>query len=603
MNCRSSPVPLRPPCRQNRKNSAVRQREENTGALCQACHSTGLLLRKAATPTLLTQYHGLLPTSAMGTTHLAIHNNCSLSLPAPLADLPATLAALTHNICTTILRTRQSIRGSPPPGNKNVPEHQAVRLRFCPDETLETSSPLPPPLVHPALRKYVPPTAMEPPQRTRPARLTRQAALPLTRSPLNHEVDIEAELYTLTSYGDKPDLILMGAATHPGSYYGAYARHRITANHQGNYPILGEYTDQRRGKQPPITHPTDLSISDLSYAMECPSPRGPVYRDPFQMDTCTARAIDEGETEEAENCAFELRNRKIWVVATQDIEPGEQLFTRYGYKYWMKSKWPHSLLCTMFNKYSPTISAANRQHWQALITAKEDDTRTRRLWTPRSILRTPTLSLPALSLQLRPTRVTPQGSKPTSKRQRLTQGLLSPLPSLPKHVYSSMHVTKRRQAKRQHKRDVQAGLKPALRPTPGPNTNEPYIPDFKQEQWTVPMDTSNSTAAQLCIMAWACRGELFPDSNKSSTTIPRFLRHAVELMKTQAVDILWLNDARFTKGSIDRYISLIHKLLPDCRVIQFPTTNVKTGSRCEEFNQMGGAIAIVNYTRILWEWE
>ena len=532
----------------------------------------------------------------METTHVAFHNNCTLSLPAPLIDFPVTLAALIHNTCTTILRTRQHTRVSPPPGNKNVPDHRPMRLRFCPDATLVRYSPLPPPLVHPALKRYVPPPLMELPQRTRPARLTRKAALPVTSSPLNHEIATDAELYTLTSYGDKPDSILMGAATHPGSYYGAYARHRITANHQGNYPILGEYTDQRRGKQPRITHPTDLNVSDLSYAMECPSSSGPVYRDPFYMDTCTARAIDEAEVEEDENCAFELRNRKIWVVATQDIEPGEQLFTRYGYKYWMRSKWPHSLLCTMLQKYSPTISEEDRQHWRALITAKEDDARTRRLWIPRSILRTPTPSSPELPLQTRPTRATSQDSTPTGKRQRLTQRLLSPLPALPKHVYSSMHLTKRRQAKRQHKRDVQAGLKKALRPTPGPNTHAPYIPDFKQEQWTVTMDTSNTTAAQLCIMAWACQGELFPDSNKSSTAIPRFLRHAVELMKAQAVDILWLNDARFTKGSIDRYISLIHTLLPDCRVIQFPTTNVKTGSRCEEFNQMGGAVAIVNYT-------
>jgi hypothetical protein len=38
-----------------------------------------------------------------------------------------------------------------------------------------------------------------------------------------------------------------------------------------------------------------------------------------------------------------------------------------------------------------------------------------------------------------------------------------------------------------------------------------------------------------------------------------------------------------------------YKLLPDCRVIQFPTTAVKTGSCCQQNNQMGGAIAIITY--------
>ena len=291
----------------------------------------------------------------MGAAHTAFHNHSASSIPAPLVDLLATLAALVHNICTTILRTRQHMRGPPPMGNPGAGDHQATRLRFCPDDTLTTSSPPPLPFVHPALKRYVPPSPVVLPVRTRHARPVRQAASSSRNSPITHDVSAEDELYTLISYGDKPDSILMGAATHPGSYYGAFARHRITANHQGTYPVLGEYTDRRRGHQPPITHPTDLCVSDLSYAMQHSSPDGLVFKDPYQMDTCTARAIDEGETEASENCAFELRNRKIWVVATQDIGPGEQLFTRYGYKYWMKSKWPHALLCTMLEKYAPTI--------------------------------------------------------------------------------------------------------------------------------------------------------------------------------------------------------------------------------------------------------
>ena len=67
------------------------------------------------------------------------------------------------------------------------------------------------------------------------------------------------------------------------------------------------------------------------------------------------------------------------------------------------------------------------------------------------------------------------------------------------------------------------------------------------------------------------------------------------LIKTYDVDILWLNDARFTKGTLERHLHLLRDALPDCRILQFPTTHVQTGSRCQQNNQIGGAIAIVNY--------
>jgi hypothetical protein len=90
-------------------------------------------------------------------------------------------------------------------------------------------------------------------------------------------------------------------------------------------------------------------------------------------------------------------------------------------------------------------------------------------------------------------------------------------------------------------------------------------------------------------MVWSCPGKLFGDHKT-----PRLIREAIDLIPTYTVDILWLNDARFIKGSIDQPIATIYKLYPDCKVIQFPATYVKTGSRCEQFNQMGGTIAIMS---------
>jgi hypothetical protein len=96
-------------------------------------------------------------------------------------------------------------------------------------------------------------------------------------------------------------------------------------------------------------------------------------------------------------------------------------------------------------------------------------------------------------------------------------------------------------------------------------------------------------------MAWSCQGKLF---GRHKTF--RLIRKAIDLIQTYNVDVLWLNDTRFTKGLIDQHIATIYELYPDCKVIQFSTTYVETGSRCEQFNQIGGAIAIVSPQRTSW---
>jgi hypothetical protein len=96
-------------------------------------------------------------------------------------------------------------------------------------------------------------------------------------------------------------------------------------------------------------------------------------------------------------------------------------------------------------------------------------------------------------------------------------------------------------------------------------------------------------------MSWSSRGSLYDNGAYPNKTVSDCLAHAAKLMLTYDVDILWINDARFTQGTMDRNLHLLRADLPDCRVLQFPTTHVKTGFRCQQNNQMGGAIAIVNY--------
>jgi hypothetical protein len=91
------------------------------------------------------------------------------------------------------------------------------------------------------------------------------------------------------------------------------------------------------------------------------------------------------------------------------------------------------------------------------------------------------------------------------------------------------------------------------------------------------------------------QGSLYDDGAYLNNDVPNCFAYTAKLMGNYNVDILWLNDGRFTAGTLERHLHLLQDALPDCRILQFPTTHVKTGSHCQQNNQMGGAIAIVNF--------
>ena len=51
---------------------------------------------------------------------------------------------------------------------------------------------------------------------------------------------------------------------------------------------------------------------------------------------------------------------KCYIRAITDIDPGEELYMAYGYKYWMSSKWPLQLFETARNNYENT---SNTREW------------------------------------------------------------------------------------------------------------------------------------------------------------------------------------------------------------------------------------------------
>ena len=109
----------------------------------------------------------------------------------------------------------------------------------------------------------------------------------------------------------------------------------------------------------------------------------------WKFDSCEARFVDESSTEEDENCYFEVFNGEIWLIASRDIEPYEELFTKYGHEYWCDSRWPLSYLLAMYAKYAPTLldNAEARKAWSVVISARQNLDAVQRAHIPKSILK------------------------------------------------------------------------------------------------------------------------------------------------------------------------------------------------------------------------
>jgi len=350
--------------------------------------------------------------------------------------------------------------------------------------------------------------------------------------------------------------------------YGAFAREDIDTE-----DYIAVYSDVRPNYTP-ITHPSDPITSNQDYYISIKSGKFWYEADAHVFDSCSPRFFDEANTESEENCRFTVVDGVIWLQATKPIRRYEQFLTRYGHEYWCNIKWPHTLLLIMFEKYGPTLqSEENRPallKWEAVLSQRHQLDTIEQCQQHQSILKLPS-------------------------RQAYERS-----PYIARKVPKSTNRM-RKTAQRTHKRAVINNPSLAQRILPSLDLL-PYTPPFIPHDWKQlfppPLSADGTPLtihAILNIMSFSCQGRLYSTGNYITSGIQVFLTQIIELMLYHKVGIMWVNDARFTKGTLDAYLPFILETLPNCRVFQFPTTYIHTGSRTQSFNRMGGAIAIVTH--------
>ena len=349
--------------------------------------------------------------------------------------------------------------------------------------------------------------------------------------------------------------------------------------------------------------------------MERPHRGDVIHVDPWQVDTCHARFVEEAPTHEQVNVDWEIRDGAIYLmnVATRgDIEEGDLYLTSYGEEYWCHDHFPINLLRQMYKNYVPTMKKQRRDIWMALLTRVVNNAHARQHQTCMSILRRALPSTPTSNLVLSQPRCTHHAPRGAATRSETLQ------PEHSDQLAQQRRQRRRRAEKDEHKRQIRAGCAVARRQTPPAQCElEAYDPpDEDNIIRTCPSAPSQHTMlaqqlfhpdwtytailplmadrkCSLTIMHWPCRGKLYCPGRYISNEVQHTLHFITRFMRERNVGIMWISDAHITKGMLDPYIGSIQRDLPDCRVLQFPTTRITTSSSCKSLECMGGAVALV----------
>ena len=275
------------------------------------------------------------------------------------------IPAFEHDTQTTTALHRQSrLRSQHPlnasqqffhPDVRRTPTHTQLTIRppnGPPPRPIVHNIPkiLTDPFQHPNFRQYSPPA--DPPAVVH-ARI--RGAHATTTSPLTYQPLREQSFFTLQRYekGRHQDLIVISFATMTGSHLAAYARDRI-------YPhdVIAHY-DAPKPSPSNLVLPHE-SPANTDYALLRTHTRTgkQIQANAFYASSCQARYIDEALTEDEENCTFELLGNRLIVRATKQLQPGDQLLTRYGHEYWLERalKLPLILIQQMYDKYKHTLT-------------------------------------------------------------------------------------------------------------------------------------------------------------------------------------------------------------------------------------------------------
>jgi hypothetical protein len=145
----------------------------------------------------------------------------------------------------------------------------------------------------------------------------------------------------------------------PDAGYGLFARRLLKGD-----SLLCQYYGRNSPNNPSDTYtirPPGTDPNDNSKDIDAYDPL-------TNRVLCLAGFVNDPLDETKENAKWEYINGKLYLRATRDIRPTEQIFAHYGYEYWawLSDRWPQPLLHQIIRRY---VSAVNLTDpvWRRII--------------------------------------------------------------------------------------------------------------------------------------------------------------------------------------------------------------------------------------------
>ena len=138
----------------------------------------------------------------------------------------------------------------------------------------------------------------------------------------------------------------------PDAGWGLFAKRQLAVD-----TVLCEYTGRKNPPNPSAGY--TYKHPNLEHSIDAYDPL-------MLLVLCLAGYVNDPLDESRENARFEVRNGRLYLIATRTIRPDEQIFAHYGDGYWtsLVDRWSLPLLVQIVERYLPVINLTAPE-WQS----------------------------------------------------------------------------------------------------------------------------------------------------------------------------------------------------------------------------------------------
>ncbi len=225
----------------------------------------------------------------------------------------------------------------------SLPESTMTNIQSC---LLSTADPVTAPIRKRRRAYDLGVAELLPPRKRPPPGALQESELSIRDIPLPDE---HGDTYTHDLRDPNKHKFFVAKSLVPDAGYGLFAKRLLKGD-----SILCQYYGTTAPTNPSTTytiHPPRVAPEDHSKDID-------TYDPATWRVLCLAGFVNNTLDESKEDARWEYIDRKLYLHATRDFRPNEQIFAHYSYEYWawLSNKWPLPLLLQIIDHYFHAVN-------------------------------------------------------------------------------------------------------------------------------------------------------------------------------------------------------------------------------------------------------